>query len=53
MAYIDRRKEGEKIADAERDNLSEPATRTNAIDYDLWQGVAGRMILVRLVIRKI
>jgi len=36
-----------------KDNLSEPATRRNAIDYDLWQGVAGRMISVRLVIRKI
>jgi len=35
------------------DNLSEPTTRRNAIDYDLWRDVAGRTISVCLVIRKI
>lgn len=35
------------------DNLSGPTARRNAIDYDLWRGVAGRAVSVPLVIRKI
>lgn len=53
MVYISREKEGKKDCRRRKDNLSEPATRRNAIDYDLWRGVAGRTISVCLVIRKI
>lgn len=46
-------KEKKKDCTGAEDNLSEPTTRRNAIDYDLWRGVAGRTISVCLVIRKI